>query len=100
MSVDNKQFMGYARVASGIRHVRAVPELSSLVNMQREGEDPGFAFKVSWRSKQRVSFDLIRFIRNSHNSNNSVNMCKEFNVGLSGSRRVCSAPAARNSRQS
>ena len=79
MSVDNKEFLGYARVKSNIRHVRDVPALSSLLGTHGESEDPGFAFQIEWFSKNRVPFDYIRFIRNSHNSNNSINMCKEFN---------------------
>ena len=31
--------------------------------------------------RNNVSFDTVRFIRNSHNNNNSINMCREFNVG-------------------
>ena len=93
MSVDNKQFMGYAKVVSNIRHVKSIPALSSLVHTHRDSEDPGYAFKIKWFSKNRVAFDLIRFIRNSHNSNNSINMCKEFNVNFTrkstSSRRTC-----------
>lgn len=91
MSVDNKQFMGYAKVVSNIRKLKDIPELSSLVHMQRDPEDPGFAFKIRWFSKNRVAFDLIRFIRNSHNSNNSINMCKEFNVNETNSRKSTSS---------
>lgn len=79
MSVDNKEFLGYARVNSNIQHISEIPALSSVYAIQNQAEDSGYAFKIKWISKNSVSFDYIRFIRNSHNSNNSINMCKEFN---------------------
>ena len=82
MSVDNKEFLGYARVVSNIKQIKDVPELWSLNVSGADSEDWGQAFKIDWHSKNRVSFDYIRFIRNSHNSKNSINMCKEFNVGI------------------
>ena len=44
---------------------------------------PGFnvyAARVEWGSRLSIGFDFVRHIRNNHNNNQSINMCKEFNV--------------------
>lgn len=79
MSVDNKEFLGYARVDSNIQCVTEVPALLSVYASQNYFDGSGHAFKIKWLSKNSVPFSYIRFIRNSHNSNNSINMCREFN---------------------
>lgn len=79
MSVDNKEFLGYARVNSNLQWIHEIPALCSVDVSQNYLDGHGCAFKVQWISKNSVSFNYIRFIRNSHNSNNSINMCREFN---------------------
>lgn len=74
--VEQKQFLGYAKVVSEIRDLRDTPELQALVF---PGNEKLWAFRIEWKSRLPVSFETVRFIRNSHNSNNSVNMCREFN---------------------
>lgn len=32
----------------------------------------------SWLKRHSVNFDTIKFIRNTHNNNNSINMCREL----------------------
>ena len=77
MSVDQKVFMGYGKVASDVYHIEHVDELKdvSLPNYNQ----PIYACKIDWNSKQSISFEFVKHIRNSHNNHQSINMCKEFN---------------------
>ena len=101
MNVAGRQFLGYGKVASDIYSVIDIPELAEVGTLS-SGNQPAFACKIEWMSKyasshprNSIGFETVKYIRNSHNSNSPINMCKEFNVTfdyISGSRRLCCSP--------
>lgn len=79
MNVAQKQFLGYGKVASDIYKASDIPELCEIESIVGSTQ-PCFVCKIEWMSKypaltrQPVGFETVKYIRNSHNNNNSINM--------------------------
>jgi len=79
ISVEQKLFKGYGRVISEVYSTQDIMELSDIPQLNVYKGNT-FACKIEWMSREQVDFEQVKFIRNSHNNNLSVNMCKEFHV--------------------
>ena len=69
MSVELKMFLGYARVTSDIKSISSFKELHNRVIISEVDISTLKAFKIQWIATNPVSFDDVKFIRNSFNDN-------------------------------
>lgn len=52
MSVEQRQFLGYARVASEVRPINQVPELQNYTfTTSVDNRETLYAFKIEWKAK-------------------------------------------------
>lgn len=79
MNVDQKVFLGYGKVISDVYSIKHVDDLQDVANLPHYRDTNVYACKIEWVSKNSINFEYIKHIRNSHNNNQSINMCKEFN---------------------
>jgi len=79
MNVDQKCFLGYGKVVDDVYSLEHVDELKDVRGLPSQSSGHVYACKIEWVSKNTINFDSIKHIRNSHNNNQSINMCKEFN---------------------
>lgn len=52
MSVEQRQFLGYARVASEVRPISLIPELQNYTfTTNVDSRESLYAFKIEWKAK-------------------------------------------------
>jgi len=52
MSVEQRQFLGYARVASEVRPISAIPELQNYTfTTNVDNRESLYAFRIEWKAK-------------------------------------------------
>lgn len=81
MNVEQKKFIGYARVNSDILPLEEFPELRGRRVLTPILLDRPLGFRIKWLTKNAMCFEEVKFIRNNLNRGSQINMCKEFHVG-------------------
>ena len=67
MNVEQKKFIGYARVDSEIKSIDEFSEIRGRRVLTPILLDRPLGFKIKWLTKNAIIFDEVKFIRNNLN---------------------------------